>query len=146
MKARKYRGYGKTRRTKAFVIQGERSFIICCHSSPTYAGDESHGWLLNGNDHRLSNSAVILALRYPRLGREPSVADRVRKGGARERAKLSTQGGSGDERTLRRRNPLDGSTEVAITMLKICCHSRAARGNPLYGSLGETTTDCSAPP
>ena len=43
--------------------------------------------------------------RFPRLGREPSEADRVRKGGARERAKLSPQGGSGVERTLRRRNP-----------------------------------------
>ena len=39
----------------------------------------------------------------PRLGREPSVADRVRKGGVRERAKLLPQGGSGAERTLRRR-------------------------------------------
>ena len=39
----------------------------------------------------------------PRLGREPSVADRGRKGGARERAQLSTQSGSGVERTLRRR-------------------------------------------
>ena len=50
-------------------------------------------------------SAVILALRCPRLGREPSEADRGRKGGARERAKLSPQGGSGAPRTLRRRNP-----------------------------------------
>ena len=43
--------------------------------------------------------------RFPRLGREHSEADRVRKGGARKREKLSPQGGSGVERTLRRRNP-----------------------------------------
>ena len=58
-----------------------------------------------GSDDVFSKSAVILALRCPRLGREPSEADRVRKGGAREREKLSPQGGSGVERTLRRRNP-----------------------------------------
>ena len=39
----------------------------------------------------------------PRLGREPSEADRGRKGGARERTELSPQGGSGVKRTLRRR-------------------------------------------
>ena len=47
--------------------------------------------------------AVPRGILNPRLGREPSVADRVRKGGARERAKLLPQGRSGAERTLRRR-------------------------------------------
>ena len=98
---------------------------------------ESHGWLRKGNDNVLRCPCVgdprcarmteekatlprphsLLSFRgsasdNPRLGREPGEADRGRKGGAREREKLSPQGGSGAPRTLRRRNPTVGSTGV----------------------------------
>ena len=83
--------------------------------------------------------------RFPRLGREPSEAVRGRKGGARERAKLSPQGGSGAERTLRRRNPPKWFHHGNDTILKSCCHSRAPRGNPPVGSTMVATTYCPAP-
>ena len=117
-------------------------------SSPSFRGRRPWNPPVRGTrptvDARGSPSPPSSSRRFPRLGREPSEADRVRKGGAREREKLSPQGGSGVERTLRRRNPPNGSTMVATTLLKICCHSRAPR-NPPVGCVSVTTTYCPAP-
>ena len=67
---------------------------------------------------RVPLSTVILA-KLPPSRTRTSEADRGRKGGAGERTKLSPQGGSGVERTLRRRNPPNGSSMVTTRILKI---------------------------
>ena len=77
----------------------------------------------------------------PRLGREPGEADRVRKGGAGERAKLSPQGGSGVERTLRRRNPPRRGTRPTVDAGEPCIFSviLAKRGSPVEGHSSTTS-------
>ena len=48
------------------------------------------------------------------------------------------------EGAKRPKNPPVGCIRVTTRFLKICCHSRALRGNPLVGCAGETTTYCSS--